>query len=150
MSQILNRRNFLKASVAIAGFAAAMYYGLDLRRGGVASARTGILPPATISTPTTIPIPAQIPHVLRRAGFGGSPIETANDTTIVTFTDFGRRLKENGNKGADHGAAQPIFMIGGQFSGDLYSTYPSLTNLYSSGNLQYNVGFRQVVRLDSG
>ncbi len=68
----------------------------------------------------------------------------ANDTAMVTFTEFGRRLKENGNKGTDHGAAQPIFMIGGQVSGDLYSTYPSLTNLDSSGNLQYNVDFRQV------
>ena len=35
-------------------------------------------------------------------------------------------------------------MIGEHVSGDLYSTYPSLTNLDSSGNLQYNVDFRQV------
>ena len=80
MSQILNRRNFLKASVATAGLAAAMYYGLDLRRVGMASARTGILAPATTSAPTTIPISAQIPHLLRRVGFGGSPIEIANYT----------------------------------------------------------------------
>lgn len=68
----------------------------------------------------------------------------ANNTAIVTFTEFGRRLKENGNKGTDHGAAQPVFMVGGQISGNLYSSYPSLTNLDSSGNIQYNVDFRQV------
>ncbi len=82
MSQVLSRRNFLKASMATAGLAAAMYYGLDFRRVAKASARTGILAPATSSAPTTIPTSVQIPHLLRRVGFGGSPIEIVNYTSM--------------------------------------------------------------------
>jgi len=67
----------------------------------------------------------------------------ANDTLIMTFSEFGRRVKENGNKGTDHGTALPQFMIGGQVSPGLYGTYPSLSNLDSSGNLIGNVDFRQ-------
>jgi len=68
----------------------------------------------------------------------------ANDTLIMTFSEFGRRVKENGSKGTDHGTAQPQFLVGGKVSPGLYGTYPSLTNLDSSGNLIYNVDFRQV------
>lgn len=67
----------------------------------------------------------------------------ANDTLIMTFSEFGRRVKENGSKGTDHGTALPQFIIGGQVSGGLYGTYPSLTNLVQ-GDLSFNVDFRQV------
>ena len=68
----------------------------------------------------------------------------ANNTAMITFSEFGRRVKENGNRGTDHGTAEPQFLIGGQVSGDLYSTYPSLTNLDSSGNIEFNIDFRQI------
>ena len=67
----------------------------------------------------------------------------ANDTLMMTFSEFGRRVKENGSKGTDHGTALPQFMIGGSISPGLYGTYPSLTNLDSSGNLLWNIDFRQ-------
>ncbi|MDA4116733.1 MAG: DUF1501 domain-containing protein [Thaumarchaeota archaeon] len=67
----------------------------------------------------------------------------ANNTLMMTFSEFGRRVKENGSRGTDHGTALPQFMIGGQVSPGLYGNYPSLTNLDSSGNLQWNIDFRQ-------
>ena len=67
----------------------------------------------------------------------------ANDTLMMTFSEFGRRVKENGSKGTDHGTALPQFMIGGSISPGLYGTYPSLSNLDSSGNLLWNIDFRQ-------
>ncbi len=67
----------------------------------------------------------------------------ANDTLMMTFSEFGRRVKENGSAGTDHGTALPQFMIGGSISPGLYGTYPSLSNLDSSGNLLWNIDFRQ-------
>jgi len=67
----------------------------------------------------------------------------ANDTLIMTFSEFGRRVVENGSKGTDHGTALPQFMIGGSVSPGLYGTYPSLTDLDASGNLLWNIDFRQ-------
>jgi len=67
----------------------------------------------------------------------------ANDTLMMTFSEFGRRVKENGSKGTDHGTALPQFVIGGSISPGLYGTYPSLTNLDPSGNLLWNIDFRQ-------
>jgi uncharacterized protein (DUF1501 family) len=69
--------------------------------------------------------------------------DRANDTMIMTFSEFGRRVKENGSQGTDHGTAEPMFLIGGRVSGGLYGSYPSLTDL-DSGDLKFNVDFRQV------
>ena len=68
----------------------------------------------------------------------------ANDTLIMTFSEFGRRVKENGSQGTDHGTAEPMFLIGGRVNGGLYGTYPSLSDLDSNGDLQHTVDFRQV------
>lgn len=67
----------------------------------------------------------------------------ANDTLIMTFTEFGRRVQENGSRGTDHGTAEPQFLIGGKVSPGLYGTYPSLTDL-NQGDLKFNIDFRQV------
>ncbi len=67
----------------------------------------------------------------------------ANNTLMMTFSEFGRRVKENGSRGTDHGTALPQFMIGGSISPGLYGTYPSLSSLDSSGNLVGNIDFRQ-------
>jgi len=68
----------------------------------------------------------------------------ANDTLIMTFSEFGRRVHENGSRGTDHGTAEPMFLLGGQVSGGLYGDYPSLSNLDSNGDLIHTVDFRQV------
>jgi uncharacterized protein (DUF1501 family) len=67
----------------------------------------------------------------------------ANDTIMMTFSEFGRRVRENGSGGTDHGTALPQFMIGGSVSPGLYGTYPSLSDLDSNGNLLWNIDFRQ-------
>ncbi|MGA3109613.1 MAG: DUF1501 domain-containing protein [Candidatus Bathyarchaeia archaeon] len=68
----------------------------------------------------------------------------ADDTLIMTFSEFGRRVNENGSLGTDHGTAEPMFLIGGRVSGGLYGDYPSLSNLDSNGDLIHTVDFRQV------
>ncbi len=61
----------------------------------------------------------------------------------LTFSEFGRRIEENGSRGTDHGEASPLFLIGGGVKGGLYGTLPDLgsTNM---GNLRYTVDFRSV------
>jgi uncharacterized protein (DUF1501 family) len=62
---------------------------------------------------------------------------------VMTFSEFGRRVKENGSGGTDHGTAAPMFVMGGRVKGGLYGTYSSLTNL-DHGDLRYEVDFRSV------
>ena len=66
-----------------------------------------------------------------------------SDTLVMTFSEFGRRVKENGSLGTDHGTAEPMFLLGGRVNGGLYGAYPSLTDL-DDGDLKFNVDFRQV------
>jgi uncharacterized protein (DUF1501 family) len=61
----------------------------------------------------------------------------------MAFSEFGRRVKENGNGGTDHGTAAPVMILGGKVKGGMYGTMPSLTNL-DNGDLKYEVDFRSV------
>jgi len=70
-------------------------------------------------------------------------IGRTDDVTMMTFSEFGRRLAQNGSAGTDHGVAAPMFVIGGAVAGGLYGEYPSLTDL-TSGDLKMKVDFRQV------
>ena len=67
-----------------------------------------------------------------------------DDVTIMTFSEFGRRVKQNGSNGTDHGTAEPMFIIGNKVQGGLYGTYPSLGDLDSNGDLKFNADFRSV------
>lgn len=49
-----------------------------------------------------------------------------NDTLVLSFSEFGRRITENGSAGTDHGAASVMLAIGGRVRGGLYGTAPSL------------------------
>ncbi len=62
---------------------------------------------------------------------------------LITFSEFGRRVQENANGGTDHGAAAPMFALGGRVKPGLFGKYPSLTNL-DSGDLRFNTDFRSV------
>jgi uncharacterized protein (DUF1501 family) len=62
---------------------------------------------------------------------------------IMTFSEFGRRVKENASKGTDHGVAGPMFILGGQVKSGIHSDYPSLTDL-DNGDLKHQVDFRSV------
>ena len=61
---------------------------------------------------------------------------------MVLFTEFGRRVKDNGT-GTDHGAGGAAFVIGNQVKGGHYSAYPSLApEDLTQGDLEPNYDFR--------
>jgi uncharacterized protein (DUF1501 family) len=62
---------------------------------------------------------------------------------LMTFSEFGRRLAENANGGTDHGAAAPMFVLGGAVKPGMFGKYPSLTDL-DRGDLKFNTDFRSV------
>lgn len=64
------------------------------------------------------------------------------NVTLVVFSEFGRRVKDNGN-GTDHGTAAPMFIIGGQNRGKVIGNNPNLSDL-SQGDLKYEIDFRSV------
>ncbi|MDQ6767611.1 MAG: DUF1501 domain-containing protein [Candidatus Eremiobacteraeota bacterium] len=61
----------------------------------------------------------------------------------MTFSEFGRRVEENANRGTDHGTAAPMFLIGGEVRGGIYGDHPSLSDL-DFGNLKWHTDFRSV------
>lgn len=65
------------------------------------------------------------------------------DVLVMTFSEFGRRVRENGAAGTDHGAASCLFLVGSGVRGGIFGEYPSLTNL-DDGNLKYTTDFRAV------
>lgn len=62
---------------------------------------------------------------------------------VMTFSEFGRRAKENGSKGTDHGSAAPMFLVGGKVKAGVVGEHPSLSKL-EMGNLKHAIDFRQV------
>ncbi len=62
---------------------------------------------------------------------------------LMTFSEFGRTVKENGRRGTGHGAAAPIFLAGGKLKGGLLGAHPSLTDL-DNGALKFAIDFRRV------
>jgi uncharacterized protein (DUF1501 family) len=64
-------------------------------------------------------------------------------TLTMTFSEFGRRVAENGNRGTDHGEAAPMFLVGGGVKGGLYGEHPSLEHL-DNGDATFTVDFRSV------
>jgi|TARA_Y100001001_G_scaffold160456_1_gene183109 uncharacterized protein (DUF1501 family) len=68
----------------------------------------------------------------------------ANEEVIILlFTEFGRRVQENGS-GTDHGSGSVAFMIGDGVKGGLYGEYPSLEpEKLDSGDLHWNNDFRR-------
>ncbi|MCU1428442.1 MAG: hypothetical protein JWL83_2442 [Actinomycetia bacterium] len=65
-------------------------------------------------------------------------------TALMTFSEFGRRPEENGDRGTDHGTASVCFVMGTNVKGGLYGAYPPLRDLDDYGNLKASVDFRQV------
>src|SRR3954463_6637519 len=62
---------------------------------------------------------------------------------VMTFSEFGRRAKENGSRGTDHGSGAPMFLVGGKVKAGLIGAHPSPTQL-EDGNLRHHPDFRQV------
>src|SRR5687767_12708741 len=73
----------------------------------------------------------------------------AADTTVIVFSEFGRRISENGSAGTDHGAAGLMMALGGSVRGGLYGTAASLapgnpTLENNSGDVRHETDFRSV------
>jgi uncharacterized protein (DUF1501 family) len=66
-----------------------------------------------------------------------------NRVMLMTFSEFGRRVTQNASNGTDHGAAAPMFIMGGGVKPGLFGKYPSLSAL-NAGDLAFNVDFRSV------
>lgn len=70
-------------------------------------------------------------------------IGRADDVSLLMFTEFGRRVKENASRGTDHGVASPMFIAGKNVQGGFYGEHPSLTDL-DEGDLKMKTDFRSV------
>ena len=67
-----------------------------------------------------------------------------DDTLVMTFSEFGRRVEQNASNGTDHGTANNILIYGGKLKkAGIYNDAPDLTQL-DSGDLKYQVDFRDV------
>lgn len=61
-----------------------------------------------------------------------------NDTLVLSFSEFGRRISENGSTGTDHGSASAMFALGGRVNGGLYGTAPNLAVGSTNSTLENN------------
>jgi uncharacterized protein (DUF1501 family) len=91
------------------------------------------------------------PHanLLRQLGAGLAALREAlveidcwDSTLVATYSEFGRRPRENQSGGTDHGTAGAHFVMGGRVRGGLYGEGPRLDRLDGGGNLPYAVDFR--------
>ncbi len=71
--------------------------------------------------------------------------DTGNDSRVrvLTFSEFGRRVTENGSRGTDHGAASCVLLAGGGVKGGVVGKHPSLSDL-DSDDLKYHTDFRSL------
>jgi uncharacterized protein (DUF1501 family) len=95
----------------------------------------------------------QIANVLREfsqslAAFWIDLRSLAEDTVVVTMSEFGRTVRENGNRGTDHGHANVMFILGGPVKGGkVYGRWPGLdpSQLYEGRDLALSTDFRTVL-----
>jgi uncharacterized protein (DUF1501 family) len=73
------------------------------------------------------------------------------DTLVLSFSEFGRRITENGSQGTDHGSASVMLAMGGKVNGGLYGTAPNLNTDPSNptlesggGDVKFETDFRSV------
>ncbi|QDU65801.1 DUF1501 domain-containing protein [Engelhardtia mirabilis] len=69
--------------------------------------------------------------------------EALGRVTTLVYSEFGRRVAENGTRGTDHGAAAPVFLLGGAVRGGLHGERPDLAHL-EDGDVRHSTDFRSV------
>jgi uncharacterized protein (DUF1501 family) len=67
----------------------------------------------------------------------------ADRVLLMTFSEFGRRVQENGSKGTDHGAGSCLLVVGPGVRGGAVGRHPGLADL-DAGDLRHHTDFRQV------
>lgn len=90
-------------------------------------------------------------NLLRQLGDGIAALRGAllelgawERTLVMTFSEFGRRPRQNNSNGTDHGTAAPHFVVGGAVRGGFYGQAADLTRLDANQNLIYSTDFRQL------
>lgn len=93
------------------------------------------------------------PHanLLRQLAEGVVALRTAlielgawDRTLVMSFSEFGRRPRQNQSNGTDHGTAAPHFIAGGAVRGGFYGEVPDLSRLDPAQNLAFSTDFRQL------
>jgi uncharacterized protein (DUF1501 family) len=69
--------------------------------------------------------------------------EQGRKTTVVIYSEFGRRVKANASEGTDHGAASDVMILGSGIKGGLYGEPPNLSKL-DDGDVKYSTDFRDI------
>jgi uncharacterized protein (DUF1501 family) len=69
--------------------------------------------------------------------------KSSDRVAVLAFSEFGRRVAENGSRGTDHGAAAPMFVFGDSIKGGLHGEAPDLADLVD-GDVRHKIDFRQV------
>jgi len=62
---------------------------------------------------------------------------------VLAFSEFGRRVAENGSAGTDHGVAGPVFIAGPAVRGGVIGEHPRLDDL-DEGDLKMKIDFREI------
>jgi uncharacterized protein (DUF1501 family) len=96
---------------------------------------------------------ARLPNMLREFGsslaaFAQDLGDRMADVVVVTMSEFGRTVRENGSAGTDHGHANSMFVIGGPVAGGrIYGKWPGLNQeqLYEGRDLAITTDFRSVL-----
>lgn len=160
--EVIEQSNFYSAEVnkaMLGGSTNAQYDGDPLSaqlrvvarliNGGL---RTGIfvvaLPGFDTHVAQLVPHAQRLQWVSRSVGnFLDDVAAAGNGDRVVamTYSEFGRRLNENGSAGTDHGAAAPLFVLGRKVRGGrILGGAPNLTDLDDRGDVKFAVDFRQV------
>ena len=85
-------------------------------------------------------------HALTGLDAGLQAMKQRPSMTLLAVSEFGRRLRENGSGGTDHGSASVAFLMGDRIPGRLLGTYPSLQDLDERGDLRPTQSPEQLYR----
>ena len=90
-------------------------------------------------------------NLLRQLGQGLAALRSSlveigawDQTLVMTFSEFGRRARQNQSNGTDHGTASEHFVMGGAVRGGFTGRAPDLARLDAEQNLVYTTDFRQI------
>lgn len=67
-----------------------------------------------------------------------------NDVLVMTFSEFGRRVKQNASNGTDHGTANNVFLLGGSMKAQGVLNQGAILNDLDDGDLKHSVDFRSI------
>jgi uncharacterized protein (DUF1501 family) len=80
------------------------------------------------------------------AAFNQDMQDQMNDLTLVTMSEFGRRLEENASAGTDHGHGGTMLVLGGGVNGGIHTSWPTLNpDALDDGDLEITTDFRDVL-----